>query len=150
VIAALDDRELGHVLAALRLYQRVIDHSADLGDVATDDGRYEPMSPDEIDDLCERLNLAPKTVGAAFDGLPSMVVQNDGDTWCALEGTELAFLPEETDSYNDGVEASAIIGETTFSPATGVFDLARLIRELPLDVLETYRLEAGKRKKVAR
>jgi len=145
MIASLTSRELGHVLAGLRLLQAIRRHSADVEDIRTDGGVHEPMGLGEIDDLCERLNLTPKTVGAAFDGRPSMVVQNDGDTWCALEGTELAFLPEETDSYNDGVEASAIIEETTFSPATGVFDLARLIRELPLDVLEAYRLEAGKR-----
>jgi hypothetical protein len=57
VIASLTDQELGHVLAALRLHQRQIYRSADLEDIATDGGNYAPMSPREIDDLCERLNL---------------------------------------------------------------------------------------------
>ena len=57
MIASLTDRELGHVLAALRAYQQLAGHSADLDGIATDAGTHDPMSPDEIDDLCERLNL---------------------------------------------------------------------------------------------
>lgn len=148
MIAALDDRELGHVLAALRLYQRLIGHSADLGDIATDAGTHESMSPDEIDDLCERLN-ATRTVGDAMRGLPSMIVLNDGETWTALDDVELVFLPGDAGEdvmgmYDNGEDADHIVPEVEFTPPTGVFDLDRLVRDLPMDVLEAYRLRAGK------
>jgi hypothetical protein len=150
VIASLDDRELGHVLAALRLYQTAIGHSANLGDIATDAGRHKPMSPDEIDDLCEHLNLT-RTVGDAMRGLPSMVVLNDVETWTALDDAELVFLPadacdEVMGMYDNGEDADHIVPEVEFTPPTGVFDLDRLVRDLPVNVLETYRLQAGKKR----
>lgn len=61
----LNDRELGAVLAGLRLLQALKEdkaqtRSADL-DVALDDietsaGEVEPLTIDEIDVLCERMN----------------------------------------------------------------------------------------------
>ncbi len=148
MIASLDDRELGHVLAALRLYQRVIGHSADLDDIATDAGTHEPLSPDEIDELCERLNLT-RTVGDATRGLLSMVVLNDGETWTALDDVELIILPADPGEdvilmYDNGEDADHIVPEVEFAPPSGVFDLDRLVRDLPTEVLERYRLRAGK------
>jgi hypothetical protein len=56
-------RELSTVLAALRLYQGSMDDSAQvtsvLRDIASDDGRIEPLTPDEIDRLCEEMNCCP-------------------------------------------------------------------------------------------
>lgn len=144
MIASLTDRELAQVLAALRLYQRLAVHSADLCDVATDGGSHEPMSPDEVDDLCERLNLGT-TVRQGMQGLPTMVVQNDGETWSPLSEMELVFLPEETDDYCGGCEAGTIVADTVFAPPSGVFDLERLLGDLPMQVLEAYRLVAGKK-----
>jgi hypothetical protein len=148
MIAAFSARELGHVLAALRLYQRLIGHSADPDDIATDAGRHDPMSLDEIDGLCERLNLF-RTVGDATRGLPSMVVLNDGETWTALDDVELVFLPADADHdvmgmYDNGEDADHIVPEVRFTPPTGVFDLERLVRGLPMEVLEAYRLKAGR------
>jgi hypothetical protein len=54
----MDARELSHVLAGLRLLQTLRQHSADLGDIATDGGAHESMTLEEIDDLCERLNVS--------------------------------------------------------------------------------------------
>lgn len=149
MIAALDDREFGHVLAGLRLLQAVRRHTADIEDVCTDCGRHEPMAPGEINDLCERLNLG-RTVGEAMRGLPSMVVLNDAETWTTLDDVELVFLPADagddvTGMYDNGEDANHIVPEVTFTPPTGVFDLDRLVRELPMDVLERYRLEAGRK-----
>ena len=61
---SLDDRELGTVLAALRLYQRCVDTSTlagvrwlvDIDAIATDGGQVDPLTSIEIDALCERLN----------------------------------------------------------------------------------------------
>lgn len=54
-VLALDDRELSTVLAALRDHQRRHCPS-DLADIASNLGRHEPLSPNEIDDLCMRIN----------------------------------------------------------------------------------------------
>jgi len=147
VIAALDDRELGHILAGLRLLQRTMRHSADLGDIATDAGKHEPMSPDEIDNLCEHLNTASKTVGEVMRARPSMVVLNDEATWTGIDGVKIVFLPDDPevfDMHREGHDADQIVSEAVFAPPAGVFDLARLVLDLPADLLETYRLKAGR------
>ena len=53
----LNARELATVLAALRLWQETVNrHEEPMWEIATDDGMIEPLSDDEIDELCERLN----------------------------------------------------------------------------------------------
>jgi hypothetical protein len=50
--------ELATILAALRHWQNALPENAKAyEDVATDDGRFEPLSVDEIDELCMRLNF---------------------------------------------------------------------------------------------
>ncbi len=57
--AELDHRETSTVLAALRHYQAHMDTaSQDVRNVASDDGAVEPLSEDEIDELCERINCS--------------------------------------------------------------------------------------------
>jgi hypothetical protein len=51
----LNSRELATILAALRYWQRAPMLGA-LADIATNDGEYEALSPDEIDELCEKIN----------------------------------------------------------------------------------------------
>ncbi len=55
---AMNDRELATVLAALRVYQRggAPLLTKDLWNVATNNDAFLPMTPEEIDSLCERLN----------------------------------------------------------------------------------------------
>lgn len=53
--------ERNTVLAALRCFQEVVEATNNelpdrLLDIATNGGAHEPMSLDDIDDLCERLN----------------------------------------------------------------------------------------------
>ena len=53
----LDDRELATILAALRYWQREALRSAGAEhDIASDGGVLSPLTPSEIDTLCERLN----------------------------------------------------------------------------------------------
>ena len=57
--AALTAREIAAILAALRLYQREAETHGGLRfarGIASDDGSLEPLTADEIDDLCERIN----------------------------------------------------------------------------------------------
>lgn len=55
----LTKRELATVLAALRHWQTALPESAGAyEDIATDGGRFEPLSVDEVDGLCMRLNLS--------------------------------------------------------------------------------------------
>lgn len=58
----LDAEELATVLCALRCYQQVNgecggDVPDDLEDIRSDGGKLEPLDMDEVDALCERLNL---------------------------------------------------------------------------------------------
>lgn len=52
-------REVATILAGLRSLQTtgVKNYSSYILDIATDLGKYKPMSAQEIDDLCERINL---------------------------------------------------------------------------------------------
>jgi len=52
-----NERELGTILAALRLWQSTAWRSSpELEDIATNGGLDVPLMDNEIDDLCERLN----------------------------------------------------------------------------------------------
>jgi hypothetical protein len=54
---SLNQRELGTTLAALRYWQREgLASSGGEHDIANDSGAIEPLSADEIDALCERIN----------------------------------------------------------------------------------------------
>jgi hypothetical protein len=58
------DQEIGTILAALRHYQhsrrgRGHDLPMAINDIATDFGRLSPLRNEEIDRLCERLNVGP-------------------------------------------------------------------------------------------
>lgn len=76
----LSDRDLATILAALRTFQANWDGAT----LATADhfAADQPLSPDEIDALCERLNV------------PSAIVRREGDFPCDCE------LPGE---FNSGV-----------------------------------------------
>jgi hypothetical protein len=60
----LTDQEISTILAALRTHQNINlgskGMSPDMYDIATNDGSYAPMLKDEVDELCERLNLSPR------------------------------------------------------------------------------------------
>ena len=56
----LSARELGTVLAALRYWQNRDPYWSEgllVNSIATDDGSFEPLSAEEIDELCERINV---------------------------------------------------------------------------------------------
>jgi len=52
----MNKRETATVLAALRMWQKP-HTNAELESIATDDGTIEQLRSDEIDALCERINL---------------------------------------------------------------------------------------------
>ncbi len=56
----LSDRELATVLAALREWQGILageePAAKEVNDIASDGGRLQPLTVEEIGDLCERLN----------------------------------------------------------------------------------------------
>jgi len=57
--ANLDRVELATILAALRLLQCMSQLPASLSEIMTDSGALAPLSLDQIDALCERLNTGP-------------------------------------------------------------------------------------------
>ncbi len=56
----LNNREVATVLAALRHWQRVTNPRLELEEIASDGGTLEPLSVEEIDDLCERINCSER------------------------------------------------------------------------------------------
>jgi hypothetical protein len=53
----MTERELATVLTALRYWQAALPEGiAVYGDIATDGGRFEPLSTHEIDELCMNLS----------------------------------------------------------------------------------------------
>lgn len=61
-----NERELATVLAALRFYQATLANGdgaslGNYGDIASDLGRLDPLSDEEIDDLCQGLNRPDDT-----------------------------------------------------------------------------------------
>lgn len=83
----LNERETATVLAALRYWQRegLMSAGAEL-DIANDGGRFRPMRGEEIDQLCERLNLDDG--GAAPSDLADVVRDALAFRADAFEGDE--------------------------------------------------------------
>jgi hypothetical protein len=112
----LDDRELAMTLAALRELQdaKLSRVGFDLAenDVATDGGRLEPLSVEEIDALCEELNVAGSSVTVEVwrgrvssiaeipDGWSSQIVNLDLDEGGRKEQRE-AFYAGELEPPDD-------------------------------------------------
>ena len=57
MLLSVTPREFATVLAALRLWQEQDAPPARQYDIATDCGEFEPLGNDEINALCERLNV---------------------------------------------------------------------------------------------
>lgn len=69
----LNPRELGTVLAALRFWQRLGDrHGGPELAIATDEGNLASLSDEEIDGLCERINLG---MGSHEEATPGEVAR---------------------------------------------------------------------------
>jgi hypothetical protein len=64
-VIRLTDRELATVLAALRYWQRELDECGPPPIAEPFDDAITPLTADEIDDLCERLNTTENTDGPA-------------------------------------------------------------------------------------
>lgn len=58
----IDGREFATILAALRCYQAVGCGAKGTIDIATNGGEFEHLDEDEIDSLCEELNLGARDV----------------------------------------------------------------------------------------
>lgn len=52
------ERERDTILAALRMWQAHPAGVTDLDEIATNGGKYEALTSDEIESLCEELNFA--------------------------------------------------------------------------------------------
>lgn len=56
----INEQELATILAALRTYQGRAYPSNEILEIATDGGEHTPLSENDIDELCERLNGSPQ------------------------------------------------------------------------------------------
>lgn len=96
----LSSRELATVLAALRLWQQedpvlggfVVGHDQlqAIKDIATDNGEFEPLTPTEIDTLCERLNVAETPNTEPATRKPYVIVTVSGGVAELAKGGESA------------------------------------------------------------
>lgn len=107
----MNERELATVLAALRYWQRNIIPSrvdSDIRDMATGNQRLEPLSDDEIDELCEQLNAArpvPRVLIVVEGGVANAVLADrpldvdvlDHDNW---EVIDRELEPEEWNRFD--------------------------------------------------
>ncbi len=80
----MNERQLGTTLAALRMWQRETDRDLRWQDeIASNSGDFAPLKDNEIDELCEALNVqrAPRLVLEIWNG----IIDNAyGDAPCEL------------------------------------------------------------------
>ena len=104
------DRELHTVLAALRYWQRDGERGASerIEAIASNGGKCEPLTPEEIDALCERINVSdtpPSAVITISGGLVQTVTIGDQEIRAEIwdYDTEGAG-PDEVETDDDGAE----------------------------------------------
>lgn len=137
----LTDRELATVLAALRLWQVDTPHH-DPEDLADHFADVEPLDDDEINDLCERLNMQDKTalapltiayvgigvVGALdnlTDGQRNRIMDHHEGQLCVIDAALAAAHAANLDATEcDGCHAYEIAEE--FGAAFVAAEVARL------------------------
>lgn len=72
MLIQVDSQDLAAILCGLRIYQSRFDElKPDLLDIATNGGECQALTPDEVDDLCERLNCSenPKVLAIISGGV---------------------------------------------------------------------------------
>ncbi len=100
----VDDRQLATMLAALRYWQRIapsISMAEDEHAIASDGGAFECLQGDEVDTLCERINLPetspPLLIAVVLEGgMVQDVVWHGGVPGAAL-GFDIAVIDYDTD-----------------------------------------------------
>jgi hypothetical protein len=137
-----DSRKLATIVAALRAWQGQKSIQGPLSPldtekITTDNGRFQPLSSAEIDELCVELNAAParRLVVTLEGGLVSCVLSSDAEAEVAVidydtdpnaEPDELAYIPQGDGSFSD---AHVFITSTEVNPAR----VAELFASLPTD-----------------
>lgn len=99
---AFDKRQTATILAALRYYQNSpalgeSSGASDIADIATDGGTIDPMGRDEIDDLCEQVNIVPERVLIVV-GCEGGLVQGASSN---IEGLSMIVLDYDTEGCDD-------------------------------------------------
>ena len=120
----MNERQLGTSLAALRVWQRETDWELRCqDDIASNLGHFEPLDDDEIDQLCEALNIGK--------GEPRMVLEiwNDIlDTMYSNVACELLVINRHKNADRvlpDGDRGYSTIPEATGDNATDVEEAFR-------------------------
>lgn len=92
----LTEQETATVLAALRQRQRG-DTTAEIEDIASDNGRLDPMDSEEIDALCEKINAAepPRVIVLVGGGTVEGVAANEPINCEVADEDNAALLPPD-------------------------------------------------------
>lgn len=134
-IHKLDDRQLDTILAALRHWQKSLPKGveADLLEIASRGDEHAPLSVDEIDQLCEKINCGEDRIYELLEGVAACDVRFMKEAPGYLgNNTDLAWRAGRMDLANrlfalldsgDGVSAAAAVssrsgevrGDPTFS-----------------------------------
>lgn len=103
----LSTKEINTVLAALRFFQmKGAAAGPEIADLATNNGAESPMSNDEIDALCERLNVSePLNIVVHMEGGAVQSVMANRETGDAVVVFTL-------DYDTDGIEQSELVSVT--------------------------------------
>lgn len=104
------ESELSAILAALRYWQRCGDFAGDdIQNIATDGGRVEALDNDEIDDLCQQMNL-DNMPGFEASDLTRLVgalhVEGFGDAGSEIDGSAVVDVINE--HYDTLLAAAAL------------------------------------------
>jgi len=134
----LSDREVSHILAALRLMQSSRPCGHEVENIATSEGDHSLMDTEEIDRLCERLNVSKGDTACddcitdVVEALLNHVKRQCDDTWADILSPKLearkfhaqiqASLASATD-YLDMYEHLACLFYASFA----MLSLGRLI-----------------------
>ncbi len=125
----IDKRTLFTILAALRHYQADLPRAnidTEILDIATEADTVDPLSEDEIDELCEDLNTLPLSLAQHPSPPQATLHAHDPASWLstvwdALQGYREDCIPEHDPAYDD--EWSDICGAMTWiSAALGLPD----------------------------
>lgn len=123
-------RELGTILAALRAWQDQVDGGFEIEskyeDIATDGGTHEMLDGEEIDALCEKLNLGAD-YGEDCHSCKNARLVGEGRAFCAACTEEFPSRGKEAEELRSGVEHVLSNVPNVYDTAESLFDAIQTV-----------------------
>jgi len=103
----LTDQQHATVLAALRVYQQGDNYDSMIDDLASNGGQVEPLTKDQIDELCEEINTAgmwpgldPAELSRAADFLDTVANNISDDIHDSVDDDDRVLMQQQLDQAN--------------------------------------------------